>query len=344
MILMHHCRSPPSFQSLNKQCSSLHQKSLKGSFFMSKKRFSKKLFYKYYRQWISLYKENAIRRITLEKYQLVYRKLVELAPDLHMDELDRQTYQALLNKYAATHEHKTVLDFHHHLKAAIVDAVDDGLLEADPTRRVTIKGRKPSKKKTKYLNLFELQSLLRQLNLTDEISWDWFILLVAKTGLRYAEALALTPADFDFEKQELIINKSWDYKSKTGGYQPTKNESSNRRVMIDWQLANQFKTLIQKKSLHETIFVPHGKRVYNSTINKILERYCTRAGIPVISIHGLRHTHASILLLENVSVASVAKRLGHSNTTTTQQTYIHIIRELENKDTDKVLQSLAKLS
>ena len=44
-----------------------------------------------------------------------------------------------------------------------------------------------------------------------------------------------------------------------------------------------------------------------------------------------------------VSIASVAKWLGHANTTTTQQTYIHIIQELENKDTDKVLQHLSKL-
>ena len=308
-------------------------------------RYSTKLFYKYYKQWISLYKENAIRPITLDKYYLAQRKLRELAPDLHLNQLNRRTYQDLINRYAETHERKTVLDFHHHLRASLVDAVDDGLLEKDPTRRIIIKGiTKKQRKKTKYLSMYELQTLLKHLNLGPELNWDWFILLVAKTGLRYAEALGITPEDFNFETQELTINKSWDYKSKHGKFQPTKNKSSNRTVMLDWKTMNQFQQLIKDKQSHQPIFVPRGKRVYNSTINNILNRYCKACEIPVISIHGLRHTHASLLLYEGVSIASVAKWLGHANTTTTQQTYIHIIQELENKDTDKVLQHLSKLA
>ena len=308
-------------------------------------RYSTKLFYKYYKQWISLYKENAIRPITLDKYYLAQRKLRELAPDLHLNQLNRRTYQDLINRYAETHERKTVLDFHHHLRASLVDAVDDGLLEKDPTRRIIIKGiTKKQRKKTKYLSMYELQTLLKHLNLGPVLNWDWFILLVAKTGLRYAEALGLTPEDFNFETQELTINKSWDYKSKHGKFQPTKNKSSNRTVMLDWKTMNQFQQLIKDKQSHQPIFVPRGKRVYNSTINNILNRYCKACEIPVISIHGLRHTHASLLLYEGVSIASVAKWLGHANTTTTQQTYIHIIQELENKDTDKVLQHLSKLA
>ena len=309
---------------------------------MSRKHYSTKLFYNYYLQWIHLYNEYAVREVTLSKYYLAYRKLRKLAPNLHMNELDRRSYQALINHYAKTHERKTTLDFHHHLKASLVDAVDDGLLEQDPTRRVIIKGKDPAKKKQKFLNLYQLQKLLGELELDDQVSWDWFILLVAKTGLRYAEALALTPKDFDFEHSQIIVSKSWDYKSRYGRFQPTKNKSSNREVMIDWRLAQQFKTLIAGLPTEKPIFVKR-KHPYNSTINSILNRYCRQAGIPIISIHGLRHTHASLLLYEGVSIASVAKRLGHANTTTTQQTYIHIISELENKDNDKVMQHLSKL-
>lgn len=311
---------------------------------MPKKYYSTKLFYKYYAEWIQVYKENAVRQVTLNKYYLTLRKLKSLAPNLHMNELNRQTYQKVLNDYALTHEKQTTLDFHHHLKAAIVDALDDGMLEHDPTRRAIIKGRTPSHKKNKFLNLYELQLLLKHLDLSNEINWDWFILLVAKSGLRFAEALALTPNDFDFEKQEIIINKSWNYKSPDGHFQKTKNESSNRTVVMDWHLMNQFKTLIQNKESTWPIFVPHDKRVFNSTVNNLLEKYCYKLNIPTISIHGLRHTHASLLLYEGVSIASVAKRLGHANTTTTQETYLHIIEELENKDNDKVLHHLSQLN
>ena len=62
-----------------------------------------------------------------------------------------------------------------------------------------------------------------------------------------------------------------------------------------------------------------------------------------ISIHGLRHTHASLLLFAGVSIASVARRLGHASMTTTQKTYLHIIQELENKDVDLVMRTLSGL-
>lgn len=306
-------------------------------------KYSTKLFYKYYLDWIHLYKDNAVRPVTLNKYYLVQRKLRELAPDLHMNELDRQSYQRILNLYAQTHEKTTTLDFHHHLKASLFDAVDDGLLKADPTRRAIIKGCSPSDKKPKYLNLFDLQTLLRSLDLREELNWDWFFYLIAKTGLRFAEALALTPEDFNFEKQSIIINKSWNYKEKRGHFQPTKNESSNRTVMVDWQLMQQFQVMINSKELDQPIFFSKDQRIYNSTLNQKLAILCKNNNIPVISIHGLRHTHASLLLYEGVSVASVAKRLGHNNTTTTQETYIHIIRELENKDNDKILHHLSQL-
>ena len=305
-------------------------------------KYSTKLFYKYYLDWIHLYKDNAVRPVTLNKYYLVQRKLRELAPDLHMNELDRQSYQKILNLYAQNHEKTTTLDFHHHLKASLFDAVDDGLLKADPTRRAIIKGCSPSDKKPKYLNLFDLQTLLRSLNLREELNWDWFFYLIAKTGLRFAEALALTPEDFDFEKQSIIINKSWNYKEKQGHFQPTKNESSNRTVMVDWQLMQQFQVMINSKELDQPIFFSKDQRIYNSTLNQKLAILCKNNNIPVISIHGLRHTHASLLLYEGVSMASVAKRLGHNNTTTTQETYIHIIRELENKDNDKILHHLSQ--
>ncbi|MDU1708542.1 MAG: tyrosine-type recombinase/integrase, partial [Anaerococcus vaginalis] len=85
-------------------------------------------------------------------------------------------------------------------------------------------------------------------------------------------------------------------------------------------------------------------RVFNSTINGVLERYCKKLGIPVISIHGLRHTHASLLLFAGVSIASVARRLGHASMTTTQKTYLHIINELESKDIDIIMRSLSSLN
>ena len=294
----------------------------------------------YYRQWVAMYKEGAVRDVTLSKYHLTCAWLQKLIPLLTLAELNRITYQQLLNDYAQSHERQTTMDFHHQLKGAVLDAVDEGLVDRDPTRKAIIKGKTPRAKKQKYLNQFELHRLLNDLNLGTDISWDWLILLIAKTGLRFSEAIALTPADFEFGRQVVSVSKTWDYKSG-GGFVPTKNRSSVRKVQLDWQLVIQFSELTKSLPPDEPIFV-NGK-VYNSTANDVLERHCRHAEIPVISVHGLRHTHASLLLFAGVSIASVAKRLGHASMNTTQKTYLHIIQELENQDVDLVMRSISSL-
>lgn len=299
------------------------------------------LFCDYYSKWITVYKKGAIRKVTLDKYLMTHRWLERLVPELRLYELNRIAYQQLLNEYAEQHERQTTMDFHHQLKGSILDAVDEGLIERDPTRKAIIKGRAPGEKKIKYLNQFELHTLLSSLDLNAEVDWDWFILLVAKTGMRFSEALALTPKDFDFSRQMLSVSKTWDYKGK-GGFMPTKNQSSVRKIQIDWQTVIQFSELVKGLPRDEPIFVK--KQVYNSTVNDILGRYCQRTNVPEITIHGLRHTHASLLLFAGVSIASVARRLGHASMTTTQKTYLHIIQELENKDIDLVMRSLSGLS
>lgn len=301
------------------------------------------LFCDYYSQWIHIYKEGAIRKVTLDKYYMTHVWIEKLIPDVRVCDLTRIVYQELINNYALVHERQTTMDFHHQLKGAILDAVDEGLIEKDPTRKVIIKGKTPTEKKTKYLNQFELHTLLINLNLDKEVNWDWLILLIAKTGVRFSEALAITPKDFDFAHQSLSINKTWDYKGD-GGFMPTKNKSSVRKIQIDWQMVIQFSELVKGLPEDEPIFVKNNSKVYNSTVNNILERHCRDANIPVISVHGLRHTHASLLLFAGVSIASVARRLGHSSMTTTQKTYLHIIHELENQDVDLVMRSLSNLS
>lgn len=304
------------------------------------KKQQRELFSNYFEKWINVYKEGAIRKVTMEKYKLSLTWVKKLAPKLRLCDIDRVTYQQLLNDYAKDHERQTTMDFHHHLKAAILDAVDESLIERDPTRKVIIKGKQPKEKKKKYLNQFELHTLLNGLNLAEEINYDWLILLIAKTGMRFSEAIALTPSDFDFSHQTLSINKTWNYKDG-GGFQPTKNKSSVRKIQLDWMVISQFSALVKDLPKDKPIFVR--EKIFNSTINCILARHCKDLSIPIITVHGLRHTHASLLLFGGVSIASVAKRLGHSSMNTTEKTYLHIIQELENKDVDLVMKSLSGL-
>ena len=87
----------------------------------------------YYKNWISVYKEGAIRDVTLSKYQMSLSWIDKVAPDLKLCDVTRTVYQQIINEYAKEHERQTTLDFHHQLKGAILDAVDEGLIPRDPT-------------------------------------------------------------------------------------------------------------------------------------------------------------------------------------------------------------------
>lgn len=68
---------------------------------------------------------------------------------------------------------------------------------------------------------------------------------------------------------------------------------------------------------------------------------CWEAGVHRVTVHGLRHTHASILIANRVSIQSVAKRLGHGDTETTQRVYIHLLDELAQEDDNKIMTVMA---
>lgn len=297
-------------------------------------------FYDYYKKWVDVYKKDAVKLVTFKKYKLAMRWLEKLAPDLKIKDLTRTKYQGLLNEYAKTHERQTTADFHHLLKGSILDALDEKLIDYDPTRKIVIKGKTPTIKRTKYLNQFQLQTLISNLKMGSEIDNNWLILLIAKTGIRFSEALGLTPKDFDFLSQSISINKTWDYKY-SNSFAETKNKASVRKVQADWSLMMKFSELVKNMPEDKPIFI--NEKVYNSTVNNLLQRYCKELKIPIITIHGLRHTHASILLSAGVSIGSIARRLGHANMATTQKTYLHIIQELESTDIDLIMRAVSSL-
>ena len=297
------------------------------------------LFCDYYEEWVKLYKEGSIRPVTMKKYNLTLQWLRILIPNLRVKQLDRANYQKLINAYAENHEKQTTMDFHCQVKAAVMDAIDEGLIKKDPTRKVIIGGKMPKAKKEKYLSLVELQKLIKDLDLENGINNDWLIYLISKTGLRFSEAIGLTPVDFNFDKATISINKTWNYKDG-GKFDYTKNDTSMRIIPIDKKLNKEFKKLCKDLPSNKPIFIGKEGNIYNSTVNDALKRHCKKVGITNISVHGLRHTHASILLYSGVSVLSVSKRLGHSNIATTQKVYLHIILELENKDKNKMMKSL----
>lgn len=84
---------------------------------------SNSLFTTYYSEWIAMFKEGAVRNVTLNKYKMTLTWLKRLIPKLRLEDLDRIAYQQLINDYAESHERQITMDFHHQLKGAILECI-----------------------------------------------------------------------------------------------------------------------------------------------------------------------------------------------------------------------------
>ncbi|WP_127848551.1 tyrosine-type recombinase/integrase [Lacticaseibacillus hulanensis] len=294
----------------------------------------------YFKKWIQLYKENSVSEVTLVKYNNTLSHIKRLFGTITLRELNRTLYQEKINEFASQHAPRTVATFHKQIRAAILDAIDEKIILTDPTRRTVITGRSIIHPQ-KALNYADWQKLVNNLDTADKEKM--IIYLAAVTGMRYAEIVGLTLDSIDFANATVTVNRTWDYKYHTG-FKPTKNKASVRTIPVD------SRTLIKLKQYTATmsttakpIFATTTPAPVSAEINKTLTSILKSLGIPRITFHGLRHTHASVLLYQGVSVLSVSKRLGHANITTTQATYLHVIKELEEQDNDKIISILDNL-
>lgn len=82
-----------------------------------------------------------------------------------------------------------------------------------------------------------------------------------------------------------------------------------------------------------------GKPIHPSTISKWFEKFVKKIGLPVINFHGLRHTNATLLISQQVDVATVSARLGHAQITTTYNFYVHPLKS-HDRTAGNVLENL----
>lgn len=303
----------------------------------------------YFEDWMALYKEGSVSPITYRKYEDTLMNIKKYMPTVIISELDRPTYQRYLNKYAKDHIKSTVIKFNNHIRASLKDAVEEGLILYDPTRKAVIKGKQAIKpKEDKFLDYESFKELMKlvEKGINPHYASPMMVIVAGATGMRFSELLGLTWKDIDFDKKIIDVNKTWNYKLKRWG--PTKNESSIRKISID----NHTVALLEKfkrdqnelfssfEITNKEDFVFYNLKnglVSTNAVTKYLKKKLKELGIEKqFTLHGLRHTHASILLYQGVNIMNVSKRLGHSSMETTMSTYLHIIKELEDKDVELI--------
>ncbi len=148
------------------------------------------------------------------------------------------------------------------------------------------------------------------------------------TGMRVGELQGLYWEDIDFKKKQIYIKRTYYYINRKEIISTPKTKTSIRKIYINDTLLNELKEYKERCLYTKT------KRVFNvsrTAINRNLRRYANIAEVPVITPHGFRHSHASLLIHMGVDIATISKRLGHSNVGTTMRVYAHM---MPNSDAD----------
>lgn len=303
-------------------------------------RNKKELFEDYFKSWLKVYKTD-ISDVTLKRYNDTLQTIKTSFEGKYIQDITKREYQSFLNEYGRTHAKETSRKLNIHIRACVREAIDEGIIRVDFTRDAVITGNVEAKRpEEKHLNYFESKRLLKELYKRLDRSLGYYLLLLGLTsGMRFAEMVGLTRKDFNFATNEITINKTWDY--KTGKrFAKTKNDPSNRIIKMGEKVMNEFEKLFEStpEHIHGLVFFSpkdNNKVLTNENVNKLLRNTLKELKINSITVHGLRHTHASVLLYKKVSIHYVSERLGHANIDTTYRYYIHVIKELREEDSKR---------
>lgn len=303
----------------------------------------------YFDNWMTLYKSE-VSKGTKSIYSYSYEYINKHFGDMPLQHIRKSDYQRFINDLGKNYSKETVKKVNSHVRACVRDAIDDGVIQTDFTRKVVLTGKDSKPEGEKIIGYSDAKKLKNELENTlneQDRPVYYMILLALTTGMRFAELIGLTRNDFNFSNNTISVSKARGYLTYDGeGEKKTKNKTSIRVIEMNKSTMDIFKTYFERTPnniLKLVFYNPASKyKVYSNTgVNKALKKLLTSLEIETsITIHGLRHTHASVLLYKDVSVDYVSKRLGHADIETTLKTYSHLINERRIKDINKTKEVL----
>lgn len=230
------------------------------------------------------------------------------------------------------------------LSLAMKDAVFDGFIKYNPVPET--KSYPRPKPKIRILSKEKIKVLLHAAYLNP---WYLEMLLALFCGLRKGEIMGLKFSDFDFEKRTVRISRQLvaNPKLKDGYHveeygvteRDPKTENSFRILRVPKAVMEEVERRRQKieteKAWRKDFYEDHGyvccrpdgKPHSTSAFNLALTKLCERNGLPKITVHGLRHMFATILIERGVPLVKISGLLGHSSIHTTYEYYCEVMDE-----------------
>lgn len=308
-----------------------------------------------YALWFETYKDTVKETTYRQTDRRMKKYVLPVFGDMIIERITPKFAQREINKWAEKFGMYTAL------LTYLIKVCDHAVLlevvDSNPFRKI-IKPKRIAKKSTKQLKFYSsnelsifLESTKKRLsevpkNQTVHLYYSKLDValfrLLAFSGIRIGECLSLYWSDLDFDKNTINIDKSLT--QVKGGYEisTTKTFSSVRTISLDqetlailkkWKL-EQAKALLKKgfKNDKGVIFSDwKGQTLNHPNINGRSRRIAEYAELPCIGLHGFRHTHATLLFESGVNPKEIQHRLGHSDISTTLDTYTHITEKTEKK-------------
>lgn len=299
-----------------------------------------------YQEWLLIY-EKDVEQSTLVKTKQVFRThILPRFANYYIDKIQVSQVQAAVHEWREIlQEYRKVFNkFNRVLKYAYKLKY----IKENPCDFVILPSKPLVKHKKETLDFYtreQLETFMTCLSEMNTRKWEAFFRILAFTGLRRGEALALTWDDIDTNQGLLTVNKAVKRGEKGQYVGSTKNESSVRTITIDdntirilkaWK-AEQAKTLIgfgfNAIQPNQYIF---SKWKDNTPLNTMaprnaLVKICNRFDLPMMNIHSYRSTHCTLLLEAGVPLKDVMERLGHSDVQTTLSFYSYVTKDSRDK-------------
>ncbi len=178
-------------------------------------------------------------------------------------------------------------------------------------------------KKPKERTFWELEEYFKFIeNLEEEPEYYYAFQTLFWSGIRIGELLALTPMDLNRRTNTLNINKNFQVVKGNRLITSPKTETSIRVIAIPEDLVNELSDYLD--SLGDISPTDRIFSLSKSALHRAMKRGCEKAGMEKITLHGLRHSHITMLanLDGGYSTVDIAYRAGHSKTSMTNH-YTH---------------------
>ncbi len=295
------------------------------------------------RRWLDDEAAARVRPTTLAGYRLTVETHIIPAlgnvPALRLTVADVQRFRSEMVKTGKVRTAQVALL---RLKQALAWAVAADLLPRNVAAGVKRPGAKAPERKTWSAD--EARRFLKAAE-TDGYSLLWLLLL--STGLRRGEALGVRWRDVDLDRGLLTVRQSVVASGGAPLVQEPKSKAASRTVRLPAATVAALRA--HRKSQAERqlaaaqwadtglIFsTGAGKPINPRHVLRSFAAIVKRAGVPRISIHDLRHTHATLLLRDGVPVKVVSERLGHSQASITLDVYAHVMDDMQEQAVDSI--------